>query len=186
MTLTPEDLSRQIKQGPSARLDWLPDSASAKALAPLIAAMANGGGGLLILGVAGPNGVLVGVRDPLAAEDKMLQAMLLVEPRLLIPVPRTVRLADRSVVTLEIRPASLTSTRSTVATSLGPAPTPSRSAHATSAVYSSSAAKSRSRLRSRPAQRSMILTGKRQRCMPHGSARWAATAPRRPCCSAAA
>lgn len=102
MALTPEDLSRLTKQGRSARLDWLPDSASPETLAALIAAMANGSGGTVLLGVSGPGGALVGVRDPLAAEDKMLQAVLQVEPRLVIPVPRTVRVADRAFVTLEV------------------------------------------------------------------------------------
>ena len=105
MTLTGDDLLRLVRQGRSAHLDWLPDSASPQALAALIAAMANGSGGLVILGIAGgASAALVGIRDPLTAEDKMLQAVLMIEPRLVIPVPHTLRASDRSFVTLEIPP----------------------------------------------------------------------------------
>lgn len=104
MTLTPDDLLRLIRQGRSARLEWLPDSVAPDALAAIVAAMANGVGGVVILGVAGPSAALLGVRDPLTAEDKMLQAVLMIEPRLVIPVPRTLRVNDRTFVALEIPP----------------------------------------------------------------------------------
>ncbi|MFN8377328.1 MAG: ATP-binding protein [Anaerolineae bacterium] len=104
MTLTPDDLQRLIRQGRSARLDWLPDSASPDTLAATITAMANGTGGVVILGITGTSPALLGVRDPLSAEDKMLQAVLMIEPRLVIPVPRTLRMNDRAFVALEIPP----------------------------------------------------------------------------------
>lgn len=105
MALTPDDLLQLIHQGRSARLDWLSDSATPDALAAIIAAMANGAGGVVILGLAGGAlAALTGVRDPLAAEDKLLQAVLMIEPRLVIPVPRTLRVNDRTFVALEIPP----------------------------------------------------------------------------------
>ena len=104
MTVTSGDLPGLVRQGRSTRLDWYADSAAPETLAAAIAAMANGDGGVLILGVAGPSSAFVGVRDPLVTEDRMLQAMLMIEPRLMIPVPRTVRLHDRAYVVLEIPP----------------------------------------------------------------------------------
>lgn len=104
MALATDDLPKLVKQGRSARLDWLPENAAPEALAAIITAMANHQGGLLIVGIAGPSGALVGVRDSLAAEDRMLQAMLMVEPRLVIPVPQTLRLFDRAYVILDIPP----------------------------------------------------------------------------------
>ncbi len=104
MALATDDLPKLVKQGRSARLDWLPDNAAPEALAAIITAMANDQGGLLIVGVVGPSGALVGVRDSLAAEDRLLQAMLMVEPRLVIPVPRTLRLNERAFVVLDVPP----------------------------------------------------------------------------------
>jgi ATP-dependent DNA helicase RecG len=106
MALAPEELPRLVKQGRSARLDWLPENAPPEALAAVITAMANHEGGQLLVGVVGASGALVGVRDTLAAEDRLLQAMLMVEPRLVIPVPQTVRLVDRAYVLLDV-PAGL-------------------------------------------------------------------------------
>lgn len=104
MALASDDLPKLVKQGRSARLDWLPENAAPDALAAIITAMANHQGGLLIVGVVGPSGALVGVRDTLSAEDRMLQAMLMVEPRLVIPVPQTLRLFDRAYVILDVPP----------------------------------------------------------------------------------
>lgn len=102
MTLGPDDLSTLARQGRGATLDWLPDSARPNALAAIIAAMANGPGGVLVVGMAGPAATPLGVRDPLATEDRLLQAILMVEPRLVIPVPRTLRHNDRAFVVLEV------------------------------------------------------------------------------------
>lgn len=97
-----DEVQSWIKIGRSQRLDWLADSAPAESVAQMLTAMANAVGGKLLIGVAGPTGTILGVRDSAITVDKILQASLTIEPPLVIPVPHTVTIKDKPVVIVQI------------------------------------------------------------------------------------
>jgi ATP-dependent DNA helicase RecG len=96
-----DDVQQLIKTGRGARADWLPEEATHTAIATALVAMANSHGGTLMIGVSG-HGSFAGVRDPESAIDRVLQAALAVEPPLIIPLPRAVRVGQKSVVVVQI------------------------------------------------------------------------------------
>ncbi len=101
-----DDLWGAIKTGRGAQLDWVSENAPLDSIAAILTAMANARGGTLVIGVLGPNGTLVGVRDSDNAVDRVLQAALSIEPQLIIPLPRPTQLRDRIVVIVHV-PAGL-------------------------------------------------------------------------------
>lgn len=102
--MTPDDLGQLLRQGRSSRLDWMGDGAPLEAMASTLAAMANTQGGSLVVGVSGPAGTVVGVRDTDQAQDRVLQAALSLEPPLIIPLPRVIRMNEKPVVVAVIPP----------------------------------------------------------------------------------
>jgi ATP-dependent DNA helicase RecG len=102
MTTRTDDLDGLIRAGRSERLEWVNENAAISAIAAHLTAMANASGGTLILGVIGPAGAVVGVRDALTAIDRVLQAALSIEPALIIPLPKTAQLRDKPVVVVHI------------------------------------------------------------------------------------
>src|SRR4051794_40111949 len=103
MNASAEDLWHMIQAGRSARVDWLNEGASLELLAATLTAMANSQGGTLLMGV-GPTASLIGVRDVDSAIDRVLQAALSIDPPLIIPLPRVVRLNERPLVVVHIPP----------------------------------------------------------------------------------
>lgn len=102
--MSTDDLWRLVKNGRNEQLDWLAESAPISALATNLAAMANTHGGTLIVGIVGPAATLIGVRDIENVIDRMIQAALSIEPPLIIPMPRTIRINDRPLVVAHIPP----------------------------------------------------------------------------------
>ncbi|MBW4436286.1 MAG: putative DNA binding domain-containing protein [Pleurocapsa minor GSE-CHR-MK-17-07R] len=98
MTVSSDELSQLLKQGKSPRLDWFPESAPQDAIALTLTALANSGGGTIVVGILGPAAAVIGVKDARAALDRIVQAALSVEPRLVIPYPDVVKYQDRSLV----------------------------------------------------------------------------------------
>jgi ATP-dependent DNA helicase RecG len=74
--------------GPS--LHWFPEDVPLSSLATTLVGMANNEGGMVILGVSPRAGELVGVNDKDAACERVFQAALLVDPTLVLPIPRQV------------------------------------------------------------------------------------------------
>lgn len=99
-----DDVGALIRQGRGARLDWLMEGASIDSIASILAALANSSGGTLILGVVGPLGTPIGLRDPDAARDRLLQAALTLEPSLIFPLPRFIKYQERQFVIAEVPP----------------------------------------------------------------------------------
>jgi ATP-dependent DNA helicase RecG len=97
-----DELAQVIKGGKSARTDWLGENVPLDTLAATMAAMANSQGGLVILGVVGPAGSVIGLRDPDATLDRVLQAALSIDPPLIIPLPRIVNHNERMLVLAHI------------------------------------------------------------------------------------
>lgn len=102
--MSTDDLGLSVKNGRNIRLDWLAESAPINAIAANLTAMANTQGGTLIMGIVGPTATMIGVRDIDNVIDRMLQAALSIEPPLIIPMPRVIRMNDRPVVIAHIPP----------------------------------------------------------------------------------
>lgn len=99
-----EELEALLREGRSTRLDWVGESAAVDTIAAILAAMANTYGGTLILGISGPTATLIGVRDTDNALDRVLQAALSTDPPLFIPLPRLVKVGDKSIVVAQVPP----------------------------------------------------------------------------------
>lgn len=101
-----DDLSARLKAGRSASLDWAAPDAAPEQLAATITAMANTrSGGVLVIGIVG-DGEIRGVDDAPTAIDRALDAILRVQPRLIVPMPETRMLDDKRVVIVRV-PAGL-------------------------------------------------------------------------------
>jgi ATP-dependent DNA helicase RecG len=92
------DVLELLKAGRSDVLDWLPGRALVGDIAATLTAMANAHGGTVLLGVAPRSDRPVGVDDAENAINQVLEAALLIEPPLIIPLPQTVRVQGSSMV----------------------------------------------------------------------------------------
>lgn len=101
--LTPDEVHRLIEAGRGERLDLQPASVRVRRLAASMCAMANGAGGSIIIGVSeGRKPRVAGLADPDAVQGKAVEAALLCEPPLIVPLPRVVGLDEGPVLALEI------------------------------------------------------------------------------------
>jgi ATP-dependent DNA helicase RecG len=87
MNSTTEILT-SIERGMGPDLHWFPEDVSVTRLAATMAGMANTDGGSILIGVAPRSGLVQGVRDLEKAIDNAFQAALLIDPTLVLPVPR--------------------------------------------------------------------------------------------------
>ena len=99
------ELQTQLDAGMNERLHWFPEAPSLEALAETMAAMANGNGGQIFLGIAPRSGQRVGLADPETAVDLAHQAALQLDPSLPMPSP-TLTAGSAPVVIIQI-PADL-------------------------------------------------------------------------------
>jgi ATP-dependent DNA helicase RecG len=100
---TPDEVNKLLEAGRSERLDLQPADASVRRLAASMCAMANGPGGTIIIGMSdGRKAKVAGLRDPEAVQDKAVQAALLCDPPLIVPLPRTLALGEGEVLVVEI------------------------------------------------------------------------------------
>ncbi|MCK6578553.1 MAG: putative DNA binding domain-containing protein [Anaerolineae bacterium] len=97
-----DDVQALIKNGRNQRLDWLADGSPVESIAQMLTSMANGVGGRLLVGVTGPSGMVIGVRDPASTIDRVMQASLSADPPLRIPVPQTLSIKEKVVVIIDI------------------------------------------------------------------------------------
>lgn len=108
MTASPEDLWSAVKAGRSAQLDWLPEHTPLETIAATLTALANSHGGTLLLGITGATSstppAVPGLRDGDAAIDRVLQALLAIEPPLIIPMPRLITVQGQPVVIVAVPP----------------------------------------------------------------------------------
>lgn len=102
MNTSVDNLWQLIKNGRSYQADWFGEHSSVDTLAETMAAMANGQGGMVILGVAGQQGSIVGVRNANEAVDTLLQAALSTDPHLIVPLPQVMRMSGKAVVIIQI------------------------------------------------------------------------------------
>ncbi|HQY92127.1 ATP-binding protein [Caldilinea sp.] len=104
-TIATDELQNLLAAGASARIALLPAKTSKQALAETLAAMANAGGGVAILGVTAKGALQAGA-DAAALRDALVEASLLPDPPLILPSAQHVALDGGEVVVAQI-PAGL-------------------------------------------------------------------------------
>jgi ATP-dependent DNA helicase RecG len=105
MTLTVDEVQALLQRGRGPSTDFLPKRTSRNRLAETMAAMANSEGGTILLGVSPARGQVQDLGDVEEARDRVLQAALLCEPPLIIPLPQVASLhAGRQLLVIEIPP----------------------------------------------------------------------------------
>ena len=100
------ELQEKIKQGKGQTLDWHPQDVAAAALATSLVALANGAGGMVLVGLTPRSGRLQGLHDPQATMDLALEAALGVTPPLIIPLPQLLDIDGRALLCMSV-PAGL-------------------------------------------------------------------------------
>jgi ATP-dependent DNA helicase RecG len=100
--LDEQSILTALGKGRTETLDWLPGRASVDDIAALLAAMANTRGGILLLGIGARGDRPVGVDDVTAVIDRVLQAALLIEPPLIIPLPQSVRVQGVTLIVAQV------------------------------------------------------------------------------------
>lgn len=101
---SPADIRNLLAAGRGPAVDWFPEGSSPSQIAASMVGLANGLGGILILGVAPRSNRIQGVADLSAGTDLLLQSALLAEPPLILPLPKAVPIDDTQVVTVTVPP----------------------------------------------------------------------------------
>jgi ATP-dependent DNA helicase RecG len=100
-TITAEEVQTLLAAGASARVALLTAKTTKPALTETLAAMANAGGGVAVLGVTA-KGAAQGAVDAAALRDLVVAASLMTEPPLILPSAQHVTLAGGAVVVVQV------------------------------------------------------------------------------------
>lgn len=100
---SPEQAATWVAGGGSASVAFLPETASPRKVGETLVALANAHGGVLLLGV-NTAGQVMGLSAPASARDQALEAALLAEPPLVLPLPELVTLAGRQLCAVHVPP----------------------------------------------------------------------------------
>jgi ATP-dependent DNA helicase RecG len=103
--MQPDEIKQLLAQRPGPTLAFAPENSSAEILADTLAAFANAGGGILLMGVS-EKGRLKGLDDPENALDTAISAAFFCDPALIIPLPELIDLDEVTVLAVEV-PAGL-------------------------------------------------------------------------------
>jgi ATP-dependent DNA helicase RecG len=90
MSVLAAEVETLLAQGRGALVELFPERTPKRRLAETMAAMANGEGGSVLLGVSPRRGQMQGLKDADEVRDRVLQAALLCAPPLIIPLPQVV------------------------------------------------------------------------------------------------
>lgn len=86
--ITLSDLKKLLNAGAGARIDILsPDIATLERIARGLASLANAKGGVLIVDLAAGQSRRTAAPDPAELRDRVMQALLMTQPRLIVPLP---------------------------------------------------------------------------------------------------
>jgi ATP-dependent DNA helicase RecG len=97
------EIKSHLAKAPDESLAFVPTTIKVDRLAEILAAFANGAGGILLLGVT-HEGKPTGLADPEAAIDKAVEAALSCDPPLIIPLPKVVQIDEIDLVIVEVPP----------------------------------------------------------------------------------
>lgn len=81
------ELAELLAQGKGLNLHWFTEDIALPTLAQTLVGMANSQGGAILLGIASPTSEVVGLSDPQAAKERILEAALMADPPLALPIP---------------------------------------------------------------------------------------------------
>ncbi|MEA3335425.1 MAG: helix-turn-helix domain-containing protein [Chloroflexota bacterium] len=100
---SPQQLADFLAAGSGPTIALLPKSTNARKMAEILVAMANSSGGMLVLGVT-PSGRLVGLDSPPVSQEKAMEAILMADPPLVLPVPEVVQLDGVALLVVHVPP----------------------------------------------------------------------------------
>ncbi len=104
MSLTHEDLAALLRAGQGQQIDFQPENVPPSRLAETLMAFANTDGGYVLVGVEGRPAQVPGLEDPAAARDQALQAALLCDPPLILPLPQVYPFDGKSLLLITVPP----------------------------------------------------------------------------------
>jgi len=97
-----QDLQAYLEAGLGPQLHWFAEDVPLARLAGALVGMANGNGGVILLGVSPRAGRIQGIADPQAMLDHVFQAALLAEPPLVLPLPQVRHTPSGAVVLVQV------------------------------------------------------------------------------------
>ncbi|MBW7882692.1 MAG: putative DNA binding domain-containing protein [Caldilineaceae bacterium] len=100
-TVDVEELRQSLAEGANDRVALLPARSSKQTIVETLAAMANAGGGLVVLG-ATAKGTIQAQTDSPALRDLVIDAALLTDPPLILPKPQIVQLDGAELVVVQV------------------------------------------------------------------------------------
>ncbi|MEA3349144.1 MAG: ATP-binding protein [Chloroflexota bacterium] len=98
------EIKKMLANAMGPKSHWFTQGVSVSKLAAVLAGMANRDGGTVLLGVAPRSGRVQGVSDTGALTDNIFQAALLVDPPLVLPMPRIVFIEGKRVMSVTVPP----------------------------------------------------------------------------------
>lgn len=102
-SLSEEELTQYLEQGPNDRVAFLSGGVNRRAIAETLAALANANGGVVLLGVTA-KGVPQTIANLTTLRELVLEATLLTEPPLILPTPQIVTSSRGDVVVVQVPP----------------------------------------------------------------------------------
>ncbi len=102
--LSERDLLTLCQQGRGPTVEFLPENTAPPKLAEALIALANARGGTVLVGAETRSGKLQGVKDLQAARERVIQATLLCDPPLIIPLPQMTTLQDKPILAVVVPP----------------------------------------------------------------------------------
>jgi len=97
-----KDIRAALAQGMGSSLHWFPADVSVSRLASVMVGLANGCGGRVLLGVAPRSPQVQGIHELEKTLDTVLQAALLIDPPLVLPIPDTEMIDNRTIMVVNI------------------------------------------------------------------------------------
>ena len=97
-----QDLQAYLEAGLGPQLHWFAEDVPLARLAGALVGMANGNGGVILLGVSPRAGRIQGLTDPQFMLDRVFQAALLAEPPLVLPLPQVRHTPSGAVVLVQV------------------------------------------------------------------------------------
>ncbi len=102
--MTADEILVLLQQGKGQEIELIPERTSAHKLAESLMALANASGGTVLVGVDPRSARVQGLKNAEAARDGALEAALLTDPPLIIPLPEVVTLDGKDVLVITIPP----------------------------------------------------------------------------------
>jgi len=100
--LNAKEILALYEQGEGPTLEFKSENIKPSKLAETLIALANAGGGAVLVGVDGRSGEIDGLRNPKQAREMAIEAALLCEPPLILPLPEIVKVQGQSILVVTI------------------------------------------------------------------------------------